>query len=701
MSLSGTGLTVLSTKTSDDHPSNWKYVEHKVQMASRNSLNVNIDQSDGLDELRLYPTDALMTTFNYDKDSRLINGVQDENSLPSHFEYDKLFRLTGVRNFDDHYISLNEYLYRNQSTCSGDNSVRSWSLLKEGQTNATTAKGLGSGEVVKVFNYFDGIGRGLMSASVGTSAGGKDQIQFSRYDKFGRQVKQFLPYTATTNGGAYRTNTLTEQQSFISTEYGAANTNFGLIETELEFSPLNRVFKQTPQGNSFKDHPTRTEYGAIGNGQVRDFHIMNAYYGADELFKITQKDENGNSVFIYTDKIGRKIMQDQQGSKTYFLYDDKGLLEQVIQPEAAEKGHTTSMLTFMDSQIKDGSFLYTYDDEYRMKTKVVPNCAAYTYYYDDLDQLVMTQDGNGFKTFTKYDKLGRPIITGRYKGSATPSTAQVVFEERSTVAPHYYTTNQAFPNDGNIDIYTVSYYDDYDLDGNNTEEIAYESNANFTDTNYPYVRGLPIASKVAILNNDGSAPSTYLSASTFYDQFRRAIHSRKENHLSGQDKVWSEYNFPGWLKKTSRDHSTNIAGQMTNKTINERWDYDHIGRELAYHHEVESDQTEKQICENSYNERDELQTKKLGNITGTNFLQSLDYSYNIRKWLTSINNPKNLGNDLFGMNVVYNGASNYNGNISSITWKNSSDDIEKTYAYNYDNLNRLTAANYSQIAPRC
>ena len=42
---------------------------------------------------------------------------------------------------------------------------------------------------------------------------------------------------------------------------------------------------------------------------------------------------------------------------------------------------------------------------------------------------------------------------------------------------------------------------------------------------------------------------------------------------------------------------------------------------------------------------------------------------------------------------------NYNGNIGSITWKNSSDDIEKEYAYYYDNLNRLSAANYSQEDP--
>jgi len=705
----GAGMTILRTKTSNDHPLNWTYVEHLIQIPNTGGkiqINLEIEQWDGIDELRLYPADALMTTFNHDRDSRLVIGIQDENSLPSHFEYDKLWRVTGVRNFDKHYVSLNEYLYRNQSTCSGDNSVRGWSLIKEGQTNASTAKNLGSGDIIKVFNYYDGIGRDLMSSSVGTSVGGKDQVKLFRYDKFGRNTKDYYTYTATSNGGAYRANALTEQQSFISAEYGAGNTNFGLVETELEFSPLNRVFKQRAAGNEFNSHPTETIYLANGNNEVRNFQVMNAWYGEDELFKIIQKDENGNSIFTYSDKLGRKIMTDQQGSKTYFLYNDNGLLKQVIQPESAQKGHDTPMLTYMDSQVEDGSFLYTYDSEFRMKTKVVPNCAEYTYFYDDLDQLVMTIDGNSFKTFTKYDRLGRPVLTGRYKGAGTPSTSQVVFEERSSTAPHYYTTNQSFPSDGNIDIYTVTYYDDYDINNDNSEEVNYEANSitNADYPNYSYVRGMPTSSKVAILKNDATTPTTYLSAYTFYDQFRRVLHSRKENHLGGQDKVWSNYNFVGWLKQTKRIHQTNIVGQVTTKTINERWEYDHIGRELQYYHEVESDQAEKLICEKTYNERDELVTKKLGNTTGNNFLQTVDYDYNIRRWLTAINDPKNLGNDLFGMSIDYTGIQqlgdtpNYNGNIGSIVWKNSGG-VERKYAYYYDDLNRLTAANYSQENP--
>ena len=49
----------------------------------------------------------------------------------------------------------------------------------------------------------------------------------------------------------------------------------------------------------------------------------------------------------------------------------------------------------------------------------------------------------------------------------------------------------------------------------------------------------------------------------------------------------------------------------------------------------------------------------------------MDYTYNIRNWLTAINNPNSLGSDHFGMALGYTtGEINneqYNGNILSLT----------------------------------
>ncbi len=118
------------------------------------------------------------------------------------------------------------------------------------------------------------------------------------------------------------------------------------------------------------------------------------------------------------------------------------------------------------------------------------------------------------------------------------------------------------------------------------------------------------------------------------------------------------------------------------------------------------------IAQNEYNELSQLQTKKVGGISAAAPLQTVDYTYNIRGWMTGINDPNNLGNDLFGYKIKYNQVEGlvtpdasdtalqviprYNGNIAEIDWKTSTQENEplKTYGYVYDGLNRLSAGFY-------
>jgi RHS repeat-associated protein len=101
------------------------------------------------------------------------------------------------------------------------------------------------------------------------------------------------------------------------------------------------------------------------------------------------------------------------------------------------------------------------------------------------------------------------------------------------------------------------------------------------------------------------------------------------------------------------------------------------------------------LTENSYNELSQLTNKKVGNN-----LQSIDYAYNIRGWMTKINDPANLSGKLFGYEMKYqNPQTNgwiprYNGNISEIDWKSSQDDVLRRYNYEYDPLNRLVGGYY-------
>ncbi|WP_370901584.1 RHS repeat domain-containing protein, partial [Chryseobacterium gossypii] len=87
----------------------------------------------------------------------------------------------------------------------------------------------------------------------------------------------------------------------------------------------------------------------------------------------------------------------------------------------------------------------------------------------------------------------------------------------------------------------------------------------------------------------------------------------------------------------------------------------------------------------------------------SNPLQSIDYTYNIRGWLTKINDPANLGGDLFAYSLKYTSPANtslssarYNGNIAEIDWKTAKDGMLKRYSYQYDPLGRLKKGLYSE-----
>src|SRR5690606_1838478 len=115
-----------------------------------------------------------------------------------------------------------------------------------------------------------------------------------------------------------------------------------------------------------------------------------------------------------------------------------------------------------------------------------------------------------------------------------------------------------------------------------------------------------------------------------------------------------------------------------------------------------------------YNELGQLIDKKLHSTTvqATDAKQSVDYNYNIRGWLSKINNSDvstvasgDNGRDFFGMELAYDGSNGtgnaglYNGNISGIKWSvNQGYSAMKELAYNspYEPLNRLGTAIHFQ-----
>ncbi|MFD0998701.1 RHS repeat-associated core domain-containing protein [Ohtaekwangia kribbensis] len=161
---------------------------------------------------------------------------------------------------------------------------------------------------------------------------------------------------------------------------------------------------------------------------------------------------------------------------------------------------------------------------------------------------------------------------------------------------------------------------------------------------------------------------------------------------------------------TLQDVRASFAARAT--SVTKTFEYDHAGRLLEVWHQVNAS-PKVLLVKNEYNELGQLITKKLhSEDQGTSFKQHVDLRYNIRGWLTRINNADltpeetNDPRDHFGMNLAYNesvatlnNSPQFNGNISAMRWSNNQgfDDVkENAYAYTYDAMNRIAGANFRQ-----
>ncbi len=720
----GSALTNLSTETTVANANGWILVEKIINFTSGGQVAISATTAAVvlLDELRLYPYDALMKTACYDKKSKLVMGLGDESASLTRFEYDNLYRLIGTYDHNDHMVQNTEYQYNMVGF--DQNTITNRQILTSGVANQAAANALTGANMVKSFAYFDGLGRPIQKITLDYSTALNDQVVHMDYDEYGRQTNAYMPYTinsaATTYNAAFRTSPLTEQQAFYNGLF-TGDGGFAKENNVIEKSPLARVKQVIHAGSSWQAKASETKYKLNVASEVRIATFANSYYAVNTLMKTESLDEDLKSVITYTDRIGRTVMVDKAGAKTYYLYNSAGLISQVIQPQGSAILHSTPSTIHTAASIIVYSFLYTYDEQYRLATKKMPGTSAvYDYKYDALDRIVLETDPKGFKTFHKYDILGREIMSGRYTGTASPLITDGLYENKTT-SGHFYTTGLSFPLTS-TEIYTVNYFDDYNYNSSAdyVKDVSYQASpsAAIASFDYPFtfsinhpstnthliVRGKPTRSKVGMLNQNDAAPTVFVTTDNFYDKYTRLIQQKTAHAYSGFDVEWIAYNFQGWELVRSREHNAVLAGSNKNLFTTKRNTYDHIGRVVNKYITIYNG-GETLLSSSTYTEIDQLKVKTLG--AG---LQNVDYKYNIRGWLTDINDVDNCNTDYFRMRLNYitananvNGAANWNSNISSIEWKvgnactvSSVVRNKALYGFTYDSKNRLQDAKYAE-----
>ncbi|MDV6167116.1 DUF6443 domain-containing protein [Flavobacterium sp. DG1-102-2] len=606
--------------------------------------------------------------------------------------------------------------------------------------------------------YYDGLGRPIQQVAGKMSNTGKDLVIPFYYDAFGRQSREYLPYEASITDLSFDGSAATNVVTFYN-KTAFENTANPYTEKFFENSPLNRIRKQGFPGtdwlgNADNDNDHTIKYAYLANSSATPVKKLRAVaqwnptnkvynisivdegnYGDGQLYQTITQDENRaipvqtaagfkSGVEEFKDKEGRLILKksyfqtnDYYGmpssgtSNIYYVYDQYGNLTYVI-PSGPITETTQSSLDLYGYQ-------YKYDSRNRVVEKKLPGRDWEYIVYDNQDRVVATgpayspfgTTGNTQKGWliTKYDPFGRVAYTGWVAGSAFTSadraskqagtfgtetkTASATIIDNISV---YYTNT--YPQSG-MKLLTVNYYDNY----------TFPAAATFPSSGVEGIgvltapKGMQTGSWNRILT---TASETFAEVhTTFYDSKGRPLRVRTSNsQQGGYTQTDSKLKFDGSVSYVITKHKRTSSSSEQEVSVRNDYTYTTQDRLLSETHTIGTAAPEL-MSYNAYNSIGQLIEKKVGR-TQSSPLQDVDFAYNIRGWLKSINSMANLasfGNpqDLFAFSINYTTAStdpvvplNYNGNVTETTWKTSSDNISRKYSYKYDELARLRNAYY-------
>ncbi|RWW96708.1 DUF6443 domain-containing protein [Flavobacterium cerinum] len=607
--------------------------------------------------------------------------------------------------------------------------------------------------------YYDGLGRPVQQVAGKASATGKDIITHIEYDAFNRQSREYLPYASGASNLSFDSSAKANTEAFYNTAV-YENTLNPYSEKFFEPSPLDRIRKEAAPGNIWQgdpymdnDHTVKFAYQTnTTDDQVSKFTavatwsdknkiyevslVSSGYYAEGQLYKNVVQNENKTAA-VYTgtvttnksylteefkDKEGKVVLKRAywdtdftdtfftRALDTYYVYDQYGNLTYVLPPLA--EGTT--------SQLDDLCYQYKYDNMNRQVEKKLPGKNWEYIVYDGLDRIIAVGptaspfgDGSTGWLYNMYDSFGRLCLTGWYPATINASNRKTLQAANTGTINLLrgtdvidgintgYTAAALVP--AGFKLLSAKYYDNYTFPGGISSFPAVEGQTVLTE-----VKGLATGSWTRAVTS--SSETFGETAYTLYDNKTRPICNRNTNYLGGYTQTDTKLNFDGTPSYTVNKHKR-ITSSVELVT-REDFAYTEQDRLLRITHKINALPAQL-MSYNFYNELGQLISKKVGgvDINGASvaYLQKVDYAYNIRGWLTDINDVTDLAlpdgkQDLFGFNINYTDAPintvnnlvkpKFNGNIAETSWRTTSDNIRRKYGYQYDNLDKLVKSWY-------
>jgi RHS repeat-associated protein len=372
----------------------------------------------------------------------------------------------------------------------------------------------------------------------------------------------------------------------------------------------------------------------------------------------------------------------------------------------------------------------------RRTEEIDENGNAHVVFTDRLGRTVLSRRpaaGQPADTAFQYDARGNPVKIvqpdgseivmtyhgdGRLATRSTPQNGTVAFAYNSRGL--LSTTSDAA---GNV---TTFLYDIYDQ-----PRLTYLNGKLVTRITYGEAGGIANGKVLKVESRAQGELSIFVTTHYAYDAYGRLKTEKVVNHTGGEDETTYTYDLRDRVLRALRVH----AGSYGTIDILKEYNYDHAGRLTDVFMTVGNGPRE-HLSALAYNARDWLVEKNLG-IGANGPLQSIDYGYNLRGWLTRINSLRECGdktgpadetspadptahvparrgitfgagcenveNDLFSEQLTYTSANStvgaapqYNGNPSTVRWRVMDRPVIPAYGLQYDPLDRLTKATYGE-----
>lgn len=254
------------------------------------------------------------------------------------------------------------------------------------------------------YQFFDGLGRPNFTATNGISGRGEYSYSLKEYDQLGQDSCQWYSVPAYNLDSLTYQNFKEQSSSFYNDPYAFHSINHDVLGRETAFCKGGQRWvtsnkKETLTYSSNADTEVK-KYKIINNNLVQ-----NGYFATNALTIECCTDEDNHIHKTYKNLFNEVVMTDDAGAKTYYIYNNKGLLIYVLTPQYQES-----------EDIVADAYKYEYDSFNRISSKSLPGCAPTTYTYNDNDQISSEQTPilreQELVRFFCYDKLGRMCIQG-------------------------------------------------------------------------------------------------------------------------------------------------------------------------------------------------------------------------------------------------------------------------------------------------